>query len=218
MSIGRFFVVFVSLVAFCLSFSFEAKAQRLIPGQSEISVSAAHGFRTNNKTGKVGASLEYAKVDRVGKCIFGLNWGLDRQIYEVEVFDEEIEDFYNEYFDVKDNDLYFTGGYLGRIISNRRRSVILWGGLTAFVGARIYTPFVEVDPLFPDQAPDVSLVPKANFIYGFVPQIRFELFPADSFSLSAYFKAHCQFYGKDDNKWFYPEIGFSLSYYFFAGK
>lgn len=209
---GRINYISTLLIIGLLFFCGDMFAQRLIQGQSEISVSVARGIRSGDLTGGTFTGVEYGKVDSFGKIILGINYGIDKKRCDVDV---EGVDF-NSYYDLRNNDIYAGVGYLASLVSNRSRSVVLWGGATALAGIRWYYPKEDADPLFGDLDVDAELddVRNANFIYGIVPQMRIEFFPARAFSISTFFKGRLQFYQFKDKKTFYPEFGFSFGFYF----
>lgn len=199
-----------------------AYSQRLIPGTSEISLYAGQGFRMRSETGRFATGVEYGYLDNIGKTVFGLNWGSHKQRFPMDVVGVS----YSPYYDIRKDDVYVSGGWLGCIVKNRRRSVVFWSGLTVFSGIRIYGMRDKVDPLFSSMNHAVEMpFPSTSFIYGFTPQIRFEFFPGRVWSMSAFIKSDIQFiqfFEKDisdeveipKERWFFPEIGFNFSYYF----
>jgi len=130
-------------------------------------------------------------------------------------------------------DMYASWGMLWRIVSNRSRSVNLWGGVVGDVGARLRKPLAELDINWQYRRSDLyhidveegledDRIPSAGFLLGVTPEVCFEVFPARNFSLSLFFRPHLQWCswgdGNSREEIFIPHVGLGLHYYFFVGK
>lgn len=106
----------------------------------------------------------------------------------------------------RSSDFTLSGGYLFRVIGSRSRNFNLWAGGSLALGARIH------DEKYPEMC-----VPKAKFIYAFLPEVQVEAFPSKSFSIYAYAAPYLQFYGhRYTDRWFYPEVGIGINFHFFT--
>lgn len=174
--------------------SIDAVAQRLVNGEHMVGISA-------NCWNQYGIAVDWGMCTHGGKIIGGATYLSTSEFeYYVAADDEIPEGRWN----VGANDWYASGGYMFRIISNRRRDLNLWLGGTLDFGARQY--------LLPN---GTYGIPKAKFLYGLSPKIEFEYFPSTTFSMSIFAEPRIQCYGHSVfDKVFYFEIGIAFNFYF----
>lgn len=187
----RFTLILSLLLGFV---SIEAAAQRLVNGEHMVGVTA-------NCWSQYGVALDWGMCTHKGKIVAGVTYLSTKEFeYYVAAEDETPEGRWN----VGANDWYASGGYMYRVVSNRRRDVNLWLGGTVDFGARQY--------LLPK---DTYGIPKAKFIYGLSPKFEFEYFPSTTFSMSLFMEPRIQCYGHSVfDKVFYFEIGIAFNFYF----
>lgn len=204
--VKRIFIVIASLFAVCYS----ANAQRLISGQGAVYADCTLSPKGKAATYAFGADLSYMRVYQKGKVQLGASYQNDWQMREYQGYGVSNTD---EKFSAKveNTDICFEGGYYFRLISDRSRMFNLWGGITGLMGARVYGHADGVR----DRAKE-GTVNDACFMYGFVPKIALEFFPAGNFSLSLSLNPRFQFYAEKGNaKFFYPQVALGVAYYFF---
>ena len=85
-------------------------------------------------------------------------------------------------------DFYAQGGYLYRIISNRSRSLNLYGGGGAFIGYEVYDPMKRVPSHLATNLPEGGI-----FLYGIDPRIEFEAFIAKKVAVALGFSSPINF-------------------------
>lgn len=201
---------FVTLLMLALPLS--AKAQRLIDHQPYVSVQLGALIPTASTPFMPMAHLDYGGCTHAGKWYIGAAGGSASQGYSANCYYQG-EGPFDFNFTSRDIDLQGEGAYLLRIASNRKRSVALWGGVGANVGARLYK---FTDGFVPQELPSV------RFQYGFFPQVSFEFFLSKSVSMDIFSRLRFQFrVAKKTDAWFvdkdffFPEAGVSLNFYFF---
>ena len=195
---------FVLAILFVIT-SLTAGAQRLIPGQWVFSVGSERNIAS---IGDTGFETSFNKVGYKGKMIYRLSATIGTRDYVSSLSEVSI--------DTRNYDIYASWGRLWNLYHNRSRSVNLWGGVTVDAGARVRECRLKSYS---------GLVPGTGFLYGFSPEIDFEMFPRSNWSVSIFARPHLQFYtrGKafSDDKaegCFYPFIGLKFNIYMFVGQ
>ena len=190
-------IVSLLFLAGFLALSSEAAyAQRLIPGQSVISVSGDAWMQ-------YGGEIGWERMFYSGKSVIRLNFlGANKDSFHFDATDEMPE----ANFAYKTVDYLVSGGYLWRVASNRSRSVNFWLGGTVDLGARTYKIAGETEGYN---------VPNCKFLYCFSPQIELETFVSKALAFDFTFKPRIQLYGhKVFDRVFYPNFSIGLNYYF----
>lgn len=189
----RHIIIFLFLASIS-ALTFDAKAQRLVPGQHVISAELSAWEQ-------YGLSLSWGKCGFNGRSLFGLSFlnGWDREACQAMNDKDET----TGKFDLLSRDLYASGGYLFRIAGNRSRSFNFWGGGTLDAGIRIH-----------DLYSGVQDIPGVKFIFGISPHLQLEYFPDKNISLNLNIRPRVQLYGhKVFEKVFYPEVSVGCAFY-----
>ena len=154
---GKLKAIICAFVLLLFSCNTEASAQRTMDGQLFVS---AEGHLSALNLANAGGGLN------MGQYMLNALWfcSINSSFNTIGIGSGRELDYV---------DLYAQGGYLYRIISNRSRSLNLYGGGGVFIGYEIYDPMKRVPSHLATNLPEGG-----TFLYGIDPRIEFEAFVA----------------------------------------
>lgn len=162
-----------------------AQAQRTMKGQSVLGAEAAFNGMS------AGVTLDYSQYTLNG-------------FWYVGVCGNDYFGWYAPEKQIRYDHLSAFGGYLLRLAETRSRSVNLYGGGEAFIGAELTDPFGEL----PDQFR--AGIEHYRFLYGVAPKILAEFFVSSGFAFTIFGSVPTNFSSDNSNFNFNVGAGFRI--------
>lgn len=175
----------IATVVILMAADVNAQAQRTMKGQSVLGAEASYNGMS------AGIAADYSQYTLNG-------------FWYVGVCGNDYYGWYAPEKQIRYDHLSAFGGYLLRLAGTRSRSVNLYGGGEAFIGAELTDPFGELPEQFR------AGIEHYRFLYGVAPKILAEFFVSSGFAFTIFGSVPINFSSDNSNFNFNVGAGFRI--------